>query len=101
MSPKVRGGDGASLTGFEAFQATLKKILSRMDGNLSLNERWHTLGTYLDGYCYDKDIQNLSQKCAEVCTAVRYLEEPCAPPCSAVCLCTYLRSTYARTPCRS
>jgi hypothetical protein len=80
MSPKVRGGDGASLTGFEAFQATLKKILSRMDGNLSLNERWHTLGTYLDGYCYDKDIQNLSQKCAEVLASVSKEVGPSSQP---------------------
>ncbi len=37
-----------------------------MDGNLPLNERWQTLGTYLDGYMYDPDITVLATRCTEV-----------------------------------
>jgi len=57
-------------TGFEGFQAILKRILSRMDRSLSLNERWHLLGTFIEGYTYDQDAATLSQKCTEVLTGV-------------------------------
>eukprot|EP00668_Euglena_longa_P001841 GGOE01002161.1.p1 GENE.GGOE01002161.1~~GGOE01002161.1.p1 ORF type:complete len:403 (+),score=90.88 GGOE01002161.1:77-1285(+) len=71
VSPKARVTDSPdSGSGFEAFQQRLKKILSRMDGNLPLNERWQTLGTYLDGYCYDPDVSALASRCTEVLEAV-------------------------------
>eukprot|EP00667_Euglena_gracilis_P009208 EG_transcript_9353 len=85
VSPKTRAADsfdGAS--GFEAFQLRLKKILSRMDGNLPLNERWQTLGTYLDGYCYDPDVSALASRCTEVLEGVMNDTKGLSAPCPEV-----------------
>lgn len=41
-----------------------------MDRTLSLNERWHLLGTFIEGYTYDQDAATLSQKCTEVCLSL-------------------------------
>jgi len=83
-------GDDRDSSGFEVMQAVLRKVVARMTNDISLNEKWLALSTYLDGYYYDTDTATLAQQCHAVLNQAEKdtanLPKPAQPMTAAGCL---------------
>lgn len=77
-------------SGFEVMQQVLRKVCAKMEGNITLNEKWLALSTYLEGYFYDQDTATIADKCQEVLSQAAFetkdLPKPCMPLTAAGCV---------------